>query len=110
MIDRDSQLSLRRQCQLLHVPRSVLYYEPTGESAENLRLMEMLDRLHLDDPSAGVRRMQWCVRRLTGVQPSRKRVRRLIRLMGIEAINPRKRTTIPGGPSGIYPYQLKNMR
>jgi putative transposase len=57
LIDRNSQLSLLRQCQLLHVPRSVLYYEPTGESAENLGLMEMLDRLHLEDPSAGVRRM-----------------------------------------------------
>jgi putative transposase len=69
--------------------------------------MEMLDRLHLEDPSAGVRRIQCFVHRLTGVQPSRKRVRRLMRLMGIEAIYPRKRTTIPGNPSGIYPYQLK---
>lgn len=109
LIDRNSQLSLRRQCQLLHVPRSVVYYELAGESTENLRLMEMLDRLHLDDPSAGVRRMQWYVSRLTGVQPSRKRVRRLMRLMAIEAIYPRKRTTIPGGPSGIYPYRLKNI-
>lgn len=109
LIDRNSQLSLRRQCQLLHVPRSVLYYELAGESEENLRLMEMLDRLHLEDPSAGVRRMQLYVHRLTGVRPSRKRARRLMRLMCIEAIYPRKRTTIPGGPSGIYPYQLKNI-
>jgi putative transposase len=109
LIDRNSQLSLRRQCQLLHVPRSVLYYELAGESEENLRLMEMLDRLHLEDPSAGVRRMQWYVHRLTGVRPSRKRARRLMRLMCIEAIYPRKRITTPGGPSGIYPYQLKNI-
>jgi putative transposase len=49
-------------------------------------IKEMLKRLHLEDPSAGVRRMQWYVRRQTGVQPSRKRVRRLMRIMGIEAI------------------------
>jgi putative transposase len=110
-LDRNSQLSLRRQCQLLHVPRSVLYYELTGESSENLRLMmEVLDRLHLEAPSAGVRRMQRYVHRMTGIQLGLKRVRRLMRLMGIEAIYPRKRTTIPGGPSGIYPYKLKNIK
>ena len=71
--------------------------------------MELLDRLHLEDPSAGVRRMQRYVQRMTGIQLGRKRVRRLMRLMGIEAIYPRKRTTIPGGPSGIYTYRLRNI-
>jgi len=109
MIDRHSQLSIRCQCRLLGIPRTILYYERTGESPENLYFMSIIDRLHLDDPSAGTRRMQRYIYRKTGVRPGRKRVRRLMRLMGIEAIYPRKRTTIPGGPSGIHPYRLKGL-
>jgi len=71
--------------------------------------MSLIDRLHMDDPSAGTRRMQQYIYRRTGFRPGRKRVRRLMRLMGIEAIYPRKRTTIPGGPSGIHPYRLKGL-
>lgn len=71
--------------------------------------MELIDKLHLQDPAAGTRRMSKLLRRMTGWRIGRKRVRRLMRLMGIEAIYPRKRTTIPGGPSGIRPYRLKGL-
>lgn len=86
-----------------------MYYSSSGESAENQELMKLIDRLHLVDPSAGTRRMSKYLRRSTGLKIGRKRIRRLMRLMGIEAIYPRKRTTIPGGPSGIYPYRLKGL-
>jgi putative transposase len=108
-IEKDSQLSIRCQCKLLHIPRSLVYYQLSGESGENLQMMKVMDRLHLSDPSAGTRRICGYLQRLTGKDIERKRVRRLMRLMGIEAVYPRKRTTIPGGPSGIFPYLLKDM-
>jgi putative transposase len=109
LVERASQLSIRCQCRLLHVPRSMVYYQLSGESPENLRLMTAMDRLHLIDPSAGSRRMYKYLRRLTGKKIGRERVRRLMRLMGLEAVYSRKRTTIPGGPSGISPYRLRGL-
>jgi len=109
MVERDCQLSVRRQCKLLNIHRSLVYYEPLGESVESLELMELIDRQHLDDPSAGVRRMSLYLSKKVGRTICEKRVRRLMRKMGIEAVYPRKRTTIPGGPSGIVPYLLKGM-
>ncbi len=72
-------------------------------------LMKHIDQLHIEDPSAGTRRLSNYLERITGHVVSRKRIRRLLRIMGIEAIYPRKRTTIPGGPSGIHPYLLKDI-
>ena len=109
LIERDSQLSIRSQCRLLHIHRSLIYYELSEESEENLVLMEKMDHLYLEDPSAGSRRMRSYLKRQTKRVVNRKRVRRLMSKMGIEAIYPRKRTTIPGGPSGIYPYRLKGL-
>ena len=109
LIERDSQLSIRSQCRLLHIHRSLIYYELSEESEENLALMEKMDHLYLEDPSAGSRRMRSYLKRQTKRVVNRKRVRRLMSKMGIEAIYPRKRTTIPGGPSGIYPYRLKGL-
>ncbi len=108
-IEWDSQLSIRRQCELLHIHRSTVYYQLSEESSENQKLMQLIDEQHLEDPSAGTRRMSKYVRRKTGIKIGRKRVRRLMRLMGIEAIYPQKRTPIPGGPSGIYPYRLRGL-
>lgn len=108
-IEKGSQLSIRCQCKLLHIPRSLFYYQLCGESAENLRLMEIMDRVHMVDPAAGSRRLCSYLQRATGERIDRKRVRRLMRRMGIEAVYPRKRTTIPGGPSGIFPYLLKDV-
>jgi putative transposase len=109
LIEKDSHMSIRRQCRLLHIHRSMIYYGLSDETIENLELMKKLDHLYLEDPSAGSRRMSSYLRRQTGKATNRKRVRRLMRVMGIEAIYPRKRTTIPGGPSGIYPYRLKGL-
>lgn len=71
--------------------------------------MEVIDKLHLEDPAAGTRRMSKYLSRAMCMRIGRKRVRRLMRLMGVEAIYPRKRTTIPGGPAGIYPYRLRGL-
>lgn len=84
-IDRHSQLSIRRQCELLQIPRSIVYYQLADESPENLELMREIDKTHLMDPSAGSRRMYKYLRRLTGKQIGRKKVRRLMQLMSAEA-------------------------
>lgn len=109
-MNKKGKLSVRRQCQILDIPRSLLYYVPKGESEENLRIMREMDELHLKDVTAGSRRMRNYLRRRGWPKMSRTRVKRLMRLMGLEAVYPRKRTTIPGRPSGIYPYLLKDLK
>ena len=109
-VDWNSQLSIRRQCELLHIHRSRLYYYPKTESYTNQHFMRLIDRFHLEDPSAGTRRLSKYLSRSTGIEIGRKRVRRLMRLMSIEAIYPPKGTTIPGISSEIYPYLLRNLR
>lgn len=104
------QLSIRRQCELLEIPRSLIYHMPKGESAENLHIMRQIDELHLVDATAGSRRMRDYLRRKGWVRISRSRIKRFMRIMGVEAVYPRKRTTIPGGPSGIYPYRLRGLK
>jgi len=108
-VSRDEKLSVRRQCELLDISRSVLYYLPKGEPEENLRIMREIDELHMEDATAGSRRMRNYLRRRGWPNIGRSRVKRLMRLMGIDAVYPRKRTTIPGGPSGIYPYRLRGL-
>ena len=109
LVEGNCQLSIRCQCRLLDIHRSLVYYRLSGESAENLRLMKQMDVLQMEDPSAGSRRLSSYLTRLTCRSISRKRVRRLMRVMGLEAIYPRKRTTSPGGPSGIHPYLLRGL-
>jgi len=109
-VSKDAKLSVRRQCQLLDISRSLLNYVPKGESEENLGIMRIMDELHLKDATAGSRRMRDYLRRKGWPKMSRTRAKRLMRLMGLEAVYPRKRTTIPGGPSGIFPYLLRDLK
>ena len=100
MIEREHQsLSVSRQCRLLGVSRSTLYYRPLGESAATLKLMRRIDELYLKYPFYGSRQM---VRHLAreGVAVGRHRVRRLMRLLGLEAIYRKPRTSVaePGAP------------
>ena len=109
MIRRDHPgLSLSRQCGLLSISRSSFYYAPKGESAENLDLMRRIDELFLKYPFYGSRQM---VRQLwrEGVRVGRHRVRRLMRLMGLEAIYQAPRTSDPHPAHRIYPYLLRRM-
>jgi putative transposase len=92
-----------RQCELLELPRSTRYYRPSGESAENLALMRRIDEQYLATPFYGSRRMAIVL------SANRKRIQRLMRLMGIEAIYARRRTTWPGAGHKIYPYLLRNL-
>jgi putative transposase len=109
MIQRDQPgLSLSRQCEILSISRSSFYYAPKGESVENLALMRRIDELFLKYPFYGSRQM---VRQLgrDGVCIGRHRVRRLMRLMGLEAIYQAPKTSTPHPAHRIYPYLLKGL-
>lgn len=109
MIDsNDPKLSIRRQCELLGISRSSYYHEPAGESAENLALMRVIDEQHLRCPFFGRRQMTMWLR-LQGHQVNEKRVRRLMSLMGLEAVFPGRTTTIPNREHRVYPYLLRGV-
>ena len=101
-------MSIAHQCRLLEVHRSRFYYEPIPESELNLLLMRIMDRLHLDHPFAGSRMLSdlLCLR---GHFVNRKRTQRLMRLMGIEAIYPKKNLSKPHPGHRIFPYLLRNV-
>jgi len=101
-------LSLSRQCDLLSISRSSFYYVLKGESPENLTLMRRIDELFLKYPFYGSRQMVRQLRR-EGVGAGRHRVRRLMRLMGLEAIYQAPRTSDPHPEHRIYPYLLRNL-
>ena len=109
MITRDHPaLSLSRQCEVLSISRSSFYYALKGESPENLALMRRIDELFLKYPFYGSRQMVRQLRR-EGIVVGRHRVRRLMRLMGLEAIYQAPRTSAPHPAHRIYPYLLKGM-
>lgn len=102
------RLSVREQCQILSVARSGLYYEPVPESAENLHLMRMIDEFALENPTAGSRMIRDYLR-LEGFVVNRKRVQRLMKLMGVEAIYPRRGLSKPGKGHKVFPYLLRGV-
>jgi putative transposase len=101
-------LSLSRQCRLLSISRSSFYYASRGESPENLVLMRRIDEMFLRYPFFGSRQMVRQLRR-DGVRAGRHRVRRLMRLMGLEAIYQAPKTSAPHPAHRIYPYLLRNV-
>ena len=108
MIERDGPLSLSRQCALLAVSRSSRYYRPKGESAENLALMRRMDELHMAYPFYGSRQLMRHLRR-EGATAGRHRIRRLMRLMGVEATYRRPRTSVASPEHRVFPYLLRGL-
>jgi putative transposase len=101
-------LSVRRQCELLALNRSTLYYQGVGETEENLRLMRLIDEQYMRRPILGSRRMRdWLESQ--GEFVNRKRVQRLMQIMGLEAIYPKPRLSLAGKEHKIYPYLLRNV-
>jgi putative transposase len=97
-----------RQCELLGLCRSSLYYQPKPVSQADLALMRRLDELHLAHPFLGARRLARMLERC-GIAVGRRHVGSLLRLMGIEAIYRKRRTSLPGKGHKIYPYLLAKM-
>ncbi len=100
--------SVRRQCELFRVSRSGLYYEPEPTSPEQLALMRRIDELHLKYPFYGSRKLADALRG-EGREVNRKRVQRLMRLMGLEAIAPKPKTSEPHPEHVVYPYLLRGL-
>ena len=109
MVERGGRLSLRRQSELLGLSRSSLYYTPRGASAEELALMRRLDELYLEHPFYGSRQMVRHLRR-EGTVVGRDRVRRLMRVMGLEALYCKPRTSVAHPQHRVYPYLLRGVK
>jgi putative transposase len=105
----DGAPSITRQCQLLGVSRSGWYYEPAQESAENLELMALIDRQYIKTPFFGVPRMTHWLREQQDRRVNHKRVARLMRVMGLQAIYPKPRTTVSAPEHKVYPYLLRDV-
>ena len=109
MIEREhDRLSVSRQCQLVGLSRSTWYYRAVGESAETLALMQRIDQLYLEYPFYGSRQMMRHLAR-EGKRVGRHRVRRLMRLLGLEAIYRKPRTSVANPDHRVYPYLLRGL-
>lgn len=102
------RISISRQCELIDLARSSLYYEPAQETTENLMYMRLLDEQYMRTPFWGSRNMTWWLNE-KGHDVNRKRVQRLMRLMGIEAIYPKPRTSEAAKEHKKYPYLLRGV-
>ena len=99
---------MRRQCEILGVNRSTLYYKSVRPDPEELELMRRIDELHLELPFYGSRRIAQELR-ARGLVANRKRVQRLMRIMGIEGIAPKPNTSHPAPEHPVYPYLLRGL-
>jgi putative transposase len=108
MIDRDHKLSIKRQAKLLDISRGAVYYQPRPIHPYNQRLMNRIDRLHLELPFAGARMLRDLLRP-EGHRVGRSKVSRLMRLMGIEALYRKPKTTRRNSEHKVYPYLLRNL-
>ena len=109
MVEPQGSPSMRRQCELLGVNRSTLYYERVPPDAEDLALMRRIDEIHLRYPFYGSRKIARTLRD-EGVRVNRKRVQRLMRLMGLESVAPKPNTSKPCPEHPVYPYLLGNLK
>lgn len=110
MIEGDNkQLSIRRQCELLSVGRSRLYCHPRPVDAENLRIMNFIDEEFTEHPFTGIGRMAEFLRREHCLAVNHKRVRRLMRKMGLVAVYPKPRTSLPAPVYVKYPCLIGNL-
>ena len=108
LVNADDKLSMRQQCELLRVNRSSLYYEPAEPDIEELALMRRMDELHLEHPFFGSRMLTDTLKQ-EGQVVNRKRVQRLMRLMGLESVAPKPRTSKPASEHAVFPYLLRNL-
>ncbi len=109
MIAPTHRLPVVRQCKLLELSRSTAYYRPRQESEENLAVMKEIDRLYMERPTSGSRTIKSLLE-AKGTRIARSRIVRLMRLMGLGVIYPKRRTSSPGQGHKIYPYLLRSIK
>jgi len=110
MLDKKENIGIIRQCELLSLSPSVLYYKPKPENNANVELMKNINLLYIRYPYYGARRMQQKLIKQTGEIINIKRIRRLMYKLGITAIYPKKRTTLANVLHKKYPYLLRNLK
>jgi putative transposase len=109
MIERDIEIGIGRQCELLGIHRSGLYYAPMPENEDNLHCMRLLDEQYLKTPFYGIRRLsRWLNKK--GFKVNRKRVKRLMGLMGWQTLYRKPNTSWKNKKNKIYPYLLKDLK
>ncbi len=108
-ITENKHISIRHQCELVDIHRSNVYYQAVGESVENLEFMRLMDEHYLDHPTYGVLQMQDFLL-LLGFLVNVKRVRRLLRKMGLMAIYPKRNLSKLGSAKYIRPYLLRGLK
>lgn len=109
MIQRDINIGISRQCELLGIHRSGLYYAPVAESVQNLELMRLMDEQYLNTPFYGVRRLsKWLGKK--GFIVNHKRVKRLMGIMGWQTLYRKPNTSWKNSEHKIYPYLLKDLK
>jgi len=110
IIEKDNkQIALKRQCSLLDISRSCLYYKPR-ENPENIAIMNLIDEIFTDKPFYGSRRIKKALKFNYQISICREKVQRLLRLMGIEPVYPKKRTTLSSKENKTYPYLLRGLK
>jgi putative transposase len=109
LVEAETEPSMRRQCELLGVNRSSLYYEAVKPDAEELALMRRLDELHLKYPFYGSRKLTQALK-TEGHDVNRKRIQRLMRVMGLESTAPKPNTSKASPEHAKYPYLLRNLK
>jgi putative transposase len=107
MIAPSAELSVNRQCQLLGIARSSYYYQPLPASANELDLLHRLDRIFTEYPVYGARRLRAMLLR-EGISVGRRRIRRLMRKLGLSAIRPKRDTSKAHPEHKVYPYLLRD--
>jgi len=103
------RINISKQCELLQLPRSAYYYQPAGESKENLLLMRQIDEIYTRCPFWGSRSIVQALQ-VRAIKVNRKRVQRLMRLMGIEAIYPKPKLSARAAEHRIFPYLLRDVK
>jgi putative transposase len=109
MIEPEHDLSVRRQCEMLKLSRSGIYFEPSPEADEDLAIGKELDKLHLEFPASGSRTLSHLLK-TQGKLVNRKRVQRLMRTMGLESLAPKPRTTVIAPEHTKFPYLLRHLQ
>jgi len=104
------KIPIYRQCDLIGLNRSSLYYKPAGESEYNLLLMKLLDEQYLRTPFYGIRKMTSWLNKRKGYIVNHKRIARLMRKMGLETIYPKRNLSKRNTDHKIYPYLLRNLK
>jgi len=109
MVEKGTDLSSTRQCGLLSISRGLLYYRPSGLTEMDLKLLEKLDELFTENPTRGTRRLSKALKKRFGLLAGRDKVRRLMHIMGIAAIYPKKNLSIANKSHKKYPYLLRGL-